>query len=419
MYGVTKCTFAGSFKNKLLGEKLLDATWYKHERGRFLCMSGRSYGKIVTSWKLNGSELNFTNLELPEASECDLKAGCKQACLKNTVSQLVPTYSQELYHIMMKHSACLNDVDDFDYENEYFNYISLLMFSEVSTANAGTYMFTIASIEGKHSSGTEATIEVIDASIESNIEIIAGNLTNPRTFLLTQYRLHLIQCRAIHLNLSTLPQWFKDNKPIERLYAAVNIGCGDTTGRQMYYVVHTNRTSTIYYPGDAHLTVYSSVAKLYLCEVTQAVAGNYSCSITTDDNTIDYKTLQVTVQLPASSSSDADDNTQRLLIIWFTVLNGVLVVAILITLVVWCKMRSSVNKQKHVHSMNDISLPVYLHDYPLEQETEFMQDGVDPLEFPFDQLEFLHLLGLVSYSTETNSKFYYSNSWYQSNRIFD
>ena len=70
------------------------------------------------------------------------------------------------------------------------------------------------------------------------------------------------------------------------------------------------------------------------------------------------------------------------------------IVAILVMLVVWCWMRCSVSKDKLVHhAMNDFGLPAYLYS-SLELEATFTEDGVDPMEFPFDQLEFLHVLGL-------------------------
>ena len=57
-------------------------------------------------------------------------------------------------------------------------------------------------------------------------------------------------------------------------------------------------------------------------------------------------------------------------------------------------MKCSVSKDKQAHhTMNDVGLPAYLYS-SLELETMFTQDGIDPMEFPFDQLEFLHVLGL-------------------------
>ena len=106
-----------------------------------------------------------------------------------------------------------------------------------------------------------------------------------------------------------------------------------------------------------------------------------------------FKHVQVTVPPSTSPTTDKSSNTEQLLIIWFGVLNAILILAIVITLVVWCWMRHSASKQKSVHSMCDVGLPAYLHNY-LELETSFTQDGSDPLEFPYDQLQFLHLLGL-------------------------
>ena len=375
--------------------------WYENERGRFLCNSGRSYGKVEFTWKFQDVELNFTELALPEGNECDLKAGCNQACLNDLVFQMVPLDNPGPYHTTVKHSACTSDINHvdndneyFDYNNEYFGYVSLLMFGEVSIANAGIYTVNVTGNEGSlglTSDTSNANITVKKTNINNNIIITAGNLTNPKTLLLRDDQQSLIQCHGNHISVNTTPQWFKDNESIIQL--DFSTGC-DNTNLPMYFTVETNRSFTDDYPGNLAVGIYSSIARLYLCSVTMKSEGRYDCSITIDNNTVQYESTQVMVHSMPSSSSDGISETQKLLIIFFAVLNSVLIVAIFVTLVVWCWMRRSVSKDKLVHhTMNDVGLPAYLYS-SLELEATFTEDGVDPMEFPFDQLEFLHVLGL-------------------------
>lgn len=387
----------------LLREKIYDGSWYENERGRFLCSSGRSYGKVEFTWKFQGVELNLTELALLEGNGCDPRAGCNQACLKDLVFRMVPLDNPGPYHTTVKHSACTssginhfdNDNEYFDYSYEYFGYISMLMFGEVSVANAGIYTFYVTGSEGRYVQSygsSNASITVNKTTINNNIMLTAGNLTNPKTLLLRDNQQSLILCYGDHISVNTTPQWFKDDELIVQL-GVTNSGC-DNTSLPMYYTVETNKAFTDDYPGDLEVRIYSSTARLYLCSITLELEGHYNCSITVNANTTLYKSMEVMVQSTPSSSSDGISERQKLLIIWFAVLNGVLIVAILVTLVVWCWMKCSVSKDKLAHhTMNDVGLPAYLYK-ALELETTFTEDGMDPMEFPFDQLEFLHVLGL-------------------------
>ena len=376
----------GSFRNLLLATTLSDGKWYEHEHGRYLCTSGRSYGKTEYSWKFNGNELNVTDLEYNDDGDCMLKNGCNQACLKKLVFQLVSTDSSAgPYHIIRRNSACFNDteVDDM---NDLFSYVSILMFDEVSIKNEGIYEFFIkGSIAGfGKNDDTKANITISRPSIDSNIKIRVGTLSPP-AFELAQDTPFV--CHGNHISLNNTPQWFKDNKLIEQVDVGAS-GCRDGVD-MYYYTVQTERILT-----DDHsyfkLSIFSSNATLHWCNITPALEGNYSCRM---PNTTQFKHVQVTVPPSTSPTTDKSSNTEQLLIIWFGVLNAILILAIVITLVVWCWIRHSASKQKSVHSMCDVGLPAYLHNY-LELETSFTQDGSDPLEFPYDQLQFLHLLGL-------------------------
>lgn len=390
-----------SFKNTLLREHSFDGTWYENERGRYLCVAGRSYGNTATSWIFNGTKLNYTNLTLPEGIECDLKlVGCHHICLKTLVSQLMPTDSLLPYHIMVTHSACPDDTEYFENANEYFDYTSLLMFGEISIANQGNYTFNISGNKGRYPDFKQLTtsINVTKLNIDSNIKLTAGSLTNPQTYLLKRpHQSYTILCTANHVAVNNTPQWFKDNQPVKQVVIndSGSVGCNHDNNLTLFYTVETNRSSTSNYGDEAYFKVgiYFSSVQLYLCNVTMATTeGIYSCNIS-NLNITDRKDIYVTVQQSSTVSSDEDTTTERLLIIWFTALNGLLIVAILVTLVVWCWMRCSTNKQRHVHSMcSDGGLPAYLH-YTLELETAFTPDVSDSLEFPFDQLEFLHILG--------------------------
>ena len=311
--------------------------WYENERGRFLCISGRSYGKVEFTWKFKDVELNFTELALPKGNECDLKAGCNQACLNNLVFQMVPLGNPGPYHTTVKQSACTSDIDHvdndneyFDYNNEYFDYVSLLMFGEVSIANTGNYTVNVTGNEGSlglTSDTSNANITVKKININNNINITAGNLTNPKTLLLKDNQQSLIQCHGNHININTTPQWFKDDTLIVQLDLgnSGNTGCDSTTLPTMYFTVETNRSFTDDYPGNLVVGIYSSTARLYLCAVTMESEGHYKCSITTDANTVQYESTQVMVHSMSSSSSDGISETQKVLIIFFAVLNSVLI----------------------------------------------------------------------------------------------
>ena len=318
-----------------------------------------------------------------------LKDGCELVCLRSLVTQLVPTDGPAgPYHVIVNHSACSNDENGtVDYMNEFFSYVSLLMFGEVSSENEGVYVFAIKGSVGRFGTGdeTKTNITVSEPSIDSNIEIKVGNLTVPSTFELAQDK--PLVCHGNHISLNATPQWYKDNELIGQVDADTS-GCRDGVG--MYYIVQMERTSTVDYENSYfELSIYSSSAILHWCNITQATQGNYSCRMTNTE----FKDVQVTVPPSASPTPSKSSNTEQLLIIWFGVLNATLILAIVITLVVWCWMRYSASKQKSVHSMYDVGLPAYLHN-SLKLETTFTEDGSDPLEFPFDQLEFLHLLGL-------------------------
>ena len=380
----------GSFRNTLLATKLSNnGQWYENERGRYLCTAGRSYGKTDYSWMFNDTELNII-LQLPEdneESDCVLKDGCELACLKALVSQLVSDCPAEPCYVTIEHSACLND-KNVDSVNEFFSYVSVLMFGEISAENEGTYLFAINGSVGKFGTydKTEANITVSKPSIDGNVEIRVGNLMVPPTFELVQDK--LLVCHGNHISFNGTPQWFKDDELIGQVDYGAS-GCHD--GVDMYYTVLTERTSTTDYDNSYfELSIYSSNATLHWCNTTQVTEGYYSCRLS---NSAEFKGVQVTVPPSVSSTPSKSSNTEQLLIIWFGVLNAILILAIVITLTVWCWMRCSSSKHKSVHSMYDVGLPVYLHN-SLELETSFTQDGGDPLEFPFDQLEFLHLLGL-------------------------
>lgn len=376
----------------LLATKLSDGKWYEHEHGRYLCTSGRSYGKTEYSWKFNGNELNVIDLELPEHNEdsdCALKDGCDLACLKTLVSQLVPTDSSITpYHVILNHSACPKD-ENVDNMNEFFSYVSLLMFDEVSTENEGIYEFSINGSMGSFGryDGTKANITVLRPRIDSHIRIMVGDVMAPTTFELIQDR--PLVCHGYHISLNDTPQWFKDDKLIVQVDTDAS-RCRDGVG-MYYYTVQTESILTANYENSYFkLSIYSSNATLHWCNITQALEGYYSCRI---PSTTEFKGVQVTVPPSTSSAPDRSNNTEQLLIIWFGVLNAILVLAIVITLVVWCWMKRSASKHKSVHSMCNVGLPAYLHK-SLELETSFTQDGSDPLEFPYDQLQFLHILGL-------------------------
>ena len=403
-------------------EDIHDDTWYVNERGRYLCTSGRTYGNAVFTWKFQDVELDLTELTLPEGNNCDLTGGCFVACLKTLVSQIVPPDNPGPYHAVVKYSACTiasdkdtnDDSEYFDYNNEYYDYMSMLMFGEISTANEGNYTFNISGGVGsspKGYDGSKGQIEVKKTVIDSNIRIIVGNLTNPDTLLLEDNQLLLIHCHGNHISMNTTPQWFKDDEPIEFVGNSTNFGCNNTA-LSMYYTVETSRLSSIDYPGDSEVSIYSSTASLYLCSITPESVGHYNCNMIIDANTIDHRSIEAMVPLTPPSSSGDISETQKLLIICFAVLNGILIVAILVTLVVWCWMKCSVSKDKQVHhAMNDIGLPAYLYS-SLELETTFIQDGIDSMEFPFDQLEFLHLLGLyVELTVSVDVRHYYYIVW--------
>lgn len=382
-----------SFKNRLLAEGLENhQTWYQKEQGRYLCVTGRSYSNTTFSWKSEDSELMFMDLKLPDGNKCDLKGGCDQVCLRTLVPQLIPADGLGPRAVVLKYSAC--PIDGAVQDTEFFEYISILLFGEISAANEGNYSFGITGHFGLFADigGTSKTyITVAKAGIVSRIKLIAGNLSNPRELLLKRQQSYLIQCLTDHADFNTTPQWFKGTEPIEKLVISgpVSDACHNAT-LNVFYIVKTNESTTSNYNDSYSLvTVYSSNARLYLCNVTEAMEGNYSCNISTD-----HVTRSVRVMLQSLSPSPGEDssNTETLLIIWFAVLNGVLIIAILITLVVWCWMKCSVNKPKNLHSADDVGLPAFLHNY-LEAETSFT-DGDDPLEFPFSQLRFLHLLGL-------------------------
>jgi len=389
----------GSFKNRLLTRKLREhQIWYESEQGRYLCIDGRSYGNTTFSWKFGDSELTFMDLKLPDGNTCNLKGGgCSQLCLRTLVPQLLPADVTGPRPVLLKYSACTSD--NAVQGTEFFEYITILVFGIISTANEGNYSFSIGGHIGTFffpKLESKAHITVAKARIVSKVELIVGSLSNPHEVLLKQKHLYFIQCIANH-GLNTTPQWLRDNKPIKKLFinGSVNDVCHNAT-LNVFYTVETNTSTTSFYNHSYSLvTEYSSNARLYLCHITEAIEDYYSCSITTDQNTT--VTKGVTVMLEPSSSfptGEDNSNTETLLIIWFAVLNGILVVAISITLVVWCWMRCAVKKQKSDHSVDDVGLPAYMHNY-LEVETSFIQDGGDdPLEFPFSQLEFLHLLGL-------------------------
>ena len=373
--------------NFLLLTKLINGEWHEHEHGRYLCTSGRSYGKTEYSWKFNGNELNVKDLQLPEDNDCMLKDGCNLACLKTLVFQSVPNDSSaRSYHVLRNHSACSND-ENIDYVNDYFTYVSLLLFGELSTKNEGIYEF---SVQGSMSGfgavdGTKANITISKPNIDSNIEIRSGGLIPPPTFKLAQ-NMSLV-CHGNHIGENDTPQWFKDDELIDEVDTDVS-GCHNRT---YYYTVHTEKILTADYENSYFkLSAYSSNATLHWCNITQASEGNYSCRM---PNTTEFKGVQVTVPPSTSLPPDKSSNTEQLLIIWFGVLNAILMLAIVITLAVWCWIRHSARKQKSPHSMCDVGLPAYLHK-SLELEASSLQDGSDPLEFPYDQLQFLHLLGL-------------------------
>lgn len=384
-----------SFKDRLLSFELFNDTWYKTETGRFICASGRSYSKTKFSWTFNDDEVKLTNSTLASDGKCDPKGGCNQDCLRNLVSKAVSIGDPGPRGVLMKYSACSNgDIDVKD--DEYFDYITLLMFGKISASNEGNYSLTIVGNFGKFfdvQRVSKGEIFVTKAVVDSTNTLKIGNLTVPDKFrlLLTHQQSTSIQCLITDSSNDTTPLWLKDDKFIEQ---HSNISCSGTA-LKMFYTVETKQSTTKNYNDSyTQVDIFLFNATLHLCHVTEESQGLYRCTLPHDRNV--NKAVNVTVNVPPSLSPGEDGNTQQLLIIWFAMLNGVLIVAITVTLVVWCWMRHSVNnKQKHVHTTSNIGggLPAYLHNY-LELETTFTQDGSDPLEFPFDHLEFLDLLGL-------------------------
>ena len=375
--------FTDSFRNRLLAEMLGDDTWYERELNRYLCTSGRSYGPTSYSWKFNGNDMNITDVQLHANSSCLIESMCGRAvkCLKNSLFHT--NNLPEPYHVFIKHSACLND-DSVDVVGEFFSYVSVLVFPEVlGDRDEGIYLFSINGSVTKFLSNRMTETKITVKSNNCNkIEIRAGNVSASRLYFSRDRKL-VCQVQA---NTNDVPQWFKD----DQLISSNSSEC-DSYG-SMYYTVETTNVATLCNSSHPAL-VHSFTATLHWCNnITQDLAGTYSCRI---PGTAVMKEILVILPPVHSSNSTDSRNTEQLLFIWFGVLNAILIIAITITVVVWCWMRrSSGKKQESVHSMCDTGLPAYLHNYIQEMETGFAQNGSDPFEFPFDQLEFLNILGV-------------------------
>ena len=379
-----------SFRNRLLAEFLEDDTWHERELNRYLCTSGRSYGTTSYSWKLNGNDLSVDDVQLNASSNCLTENMCGRAvkCLEKL--NLTNDLSQP-YHVLLERSACMND-DTVDTVNEFFSYVSVLVFPEVlGVRDEGIYSFNVNGSFTKFvtNSMTEANITVKPNNC-SDIEIKVSDVSVSHIDLLT---IKSVVCQ-VQASTNDMPQWFKANQSI----SSDSSGCD--SGVSMYYTVETIKVAASCYSSHpAH--VWSSIATLYWCNITLESTGAYSCRIPGTGN---MKEIHVNMSMPLGNPSNSS-NTELLLILGFGLLNAILIIGITITLVVWCWMRhSSGKKQKSVHSMYDTGLPAYLYNYTLEMETGFTENGSDPFEFPFDQLEFLNILGL-SYGHATTTHY--------------
>ena len=185
------------------------------------------------------------------------------------------------------------------------------------------------------------------------------------------------------------------NSGIIRQLPNINSGLAcNTPNSDVFYTVESSIVRTTDYPNNTcnnSVLASSFTVTLYFCNITTTMMDNYSCEAYDSS-----KPLQVLVVVKVEDSEE-EDKLEVALIIGFIVLNSVLVVAIAMTLVVLFWIRHSNKKQSNHQLMSqNAGLPVYLHG-SRQIETSFFQDSdlkSDPLEFPFDQLEMLHPLGM-------------------------
>jgi len=377
------------FKRQHDEEKL----WRDTETGRYLCFGGLDSGNMTFSWLYDGQELREVE-DISDKYRCSVNFECdSQECLLPIVKNLTTT--DKLPHpYVLKRSACKlsnNSITDGD----FIRYTLLLFFGVVSTEYQGIHHFVASEhLAGKTTIISDVSTNVIvsQADVKPRIELPQLVFSNTTIYVSKQSN-NSVVCKVTgRRDVDANTRWTRNNRMIPQLNSTSTCSKAATS---VFYTVISDTIRTRDYPNNTvennSVIASSFVVTLHLCHFSTAIEGDYRCEAYGFS-----KQVHVMVKEEKSSERENGNNDDEFFVlIGFIILNSILLAAIATTLIVLCWIRHS-NKKQYLHHQimsHNTGLPVYLHG----AHTSSLQDGdlkSDALEFPYDQLEILHPLGL-------------------------
>jgi len=363
-------------------------TWYDTEIGRFLCFGGFSGGNTTFLYQAD-HHIQRSSQILPDIvdiseniTDCNIDYECRQACVPSVVKSLAINLNTTLPHpYVLKRRACGaegNSVKDGD----SFKFVLLLVFGVVSMEYRGKHQFIISSDSGRVDV-VSTNVTVFPADFKPDIEL--QDILDPKVNLNEQDSFVAVCKVTGRSDVVANNRWVRNRGNIPQLHYTST--CNSTS---VFYTVKYNEVRVTNYLNASKNSVIASLftMTLYICNATMALVDMYSC-----EGYGSSKPFWLSVQGP----EDSENELEVALIIGFIVLNSVLLLAIGMTLGVLAWIRHS-NKKQSCRQLisHNAGLPVCLHS-DQQIDRSFLQDSdvkSDPLEFPVDQLELLHPLGM-------------------------